>query len=146
MQAIAEYSADCMRWTLADAGDSLEDANFETTTANAVILRLTKELAWIDEMLAPGAGVWEECIPCRLHPLCLSFPCCRVPIGLREDGELTLQDRVFANEINIAVHKAKEAYDNMVFREALKISAYDLGGARDVYRYEDRGFGSPLRV
>ena len=56
LQAIAEYSADCMRWTLADAGDSLEDANFETSTANAVILRMTKELAWIDEMLAPGAG------------------------------------------------------------------------------------------
>ena len=54
--------------------------------------------------------------------------------GLREDGELTLQDRVFANEICIAVHKAREAYDNMMFREALKVSAYDLGGARDVYR------------
>jgi hypothetical protein len=41
---------------------------------------------------------------------------------------------VFANEICIAVHKAREAYDNMMFREALKVSAYDLGGARDVYR------------
>jgi len=54
--------------------------------------------------------------------------------GLREDGELTLQDRVFANEINIAVHKARQAYDGMLFREALKVSAYDLGGARDLYR------------
>lgn len=45
-----------MRWALADAGDALDDANFETTTANAAILRLTKELAWIEEVLAPGAG------------------------------------------------------------------------------------------
>ena len=56
LQAVGEYSADCMRWALADAGDSMDDANFETTTANAAILRLTKELAWIDEVLAPGAG------------------------------------------------------------------------------------------
>ena len=69
-----------MRWALADAGDALDDANFETTTANAAILRLTKELAWVEEMLAPGAG-------------------------LREGGAPTLQDRVFANEIAIAVHR-----------------------------------------
>lgn len=59
-QAVGEYSADCMRWALADAGDSMDDANFETTTANAAILRLTKELAWIDEVLAPGAGEGVE--------------------------------------------------------------------------------------
>lgn len=55
-QAIGEYSADAMRWALADAGDGMDDANFETSTANAAILRLTKELTWIEEMLAPGAG------------------------------------------------------------------------------------------
>lgn len=38
-QAISEYSADAMRWALADAGDGMDDANFETTTANAAILR-----------------------------------------------------------------------------------------------------------
>jgi hypothetical protein len=34
-----------------------DDANFETTVANAAILRLTKELAWAEEVLAPGAGM-----------------------------------------------------------------------------------------
>jgi leucyl-tRNA synthetase len=56
MQAIAEYSSDAMRWALADAGDGMDDANFETSTANAAILRLTKELAWMEEMLGPDAG------------------------------------------------------------------------------------------
>ena len=55
-KAVAEYSADAMRWALADAGDALDDANFETSTANAAILRLTKELGWIEEALAPDAG------------------------------------------------------------------------------------------
>lgn len=56
LQAIREYSADAMRWALADAGDGMDDANFETTTANAAILRLTKELAWMEEQLGPTAS------------------------------------------------------------------------------------------
>ncbi|GBF91225.1 hypothetical protein Rsub_03545 [Raphidocelis subcapitata] len=108
--AVAEYSADAMRWALADAGDALDDANFETSTANAAILRMTKDLAWIEEVLAPGAG-------------------------LREGPADTVQDKVFANEIAIAVHKTKEAYDRLLFREALKSAAYDLANARDLYRF-----------
>lgn len=45
-----------MRWALADAGDGMDDANFETTTANAAILRLSKELAWFEEVLGPAGG------------------------------------------------------------------------------------------
>lgn len=56
-EAIGEYSADAMRWALADAGDGMDDANFESSTANAAILRLTKELAWVEEVLAGGAGL-----------------------------------------------------------------------------------------
>jgi leucyl-tRNA synthetase len=41
-EAIAEYSSDAMRFALADAGDTLEDANFVDDTANAAILKLTK--------------------------------------------------------------------------------------------------------
>lgn len=45
-----------MRWALADAGDTMDDANFVDTTANAAILRLTKELAWAEECLGGAAG------------------------------------------------------------------------------------------
>jgi len=111
-QAIAEYSADAMRIALADAGDAMDDANFEVrastldsaqvhaammleaasiqifvvwlprrkagsappymqlqmhrclsdlcgkqeSVANATILRLTRELAFIDEVLAAAAA------------------------------------------------------------------------------------------
>eukprot|EP00967_Tisochrysis_lutea_P124111 scaffold207238_cov20-Tisochrysis_lutea.AAC.3 len=37
-QAVEEFSADATRWALADAGDGMDDANFETTIANAAIL------------------------------------------------------------------------------------------------------------
>jgi leucyl-tRNA synthetase len=48
---LAKYGADATRLTLADAGDTMDDANFEELTANAAVLRLTKELAWVREVL-----------------------------------------------------------------------------------------------
>ncbi|KAG2497803.1 hypothetical protein HYH03_004074 [Edaphochlamys debaryana] len=108
-EAILEYGSDAMRWALADAGDGMDDANFETTTANAAILRLTKELAWIEECLAPDSG-------------------------LRDGPSDSLADRVFANAMEAAIAATREAYERMAFREALKVAAYDLGNARDVYR------------
>ncbi|CAG11718.1 unnamed protein product, partial [Tetraodon nigroviridis] len=48
-QAIDKFSADGMRLALADAGDTVEDANFVETMADAGILRL---YTWVDEMNA----------------------------------------------------------------------------------------------
>ena len=39
-EAIGKFSADGMRMALADAGDSVEDANFVVTMAEASILKL----------------------------------------------------------------------------------------------------------
>lgn len=48
--AIRKYSADGMRLCLADAGDSVEDANFVEKTAEAGLLRLFAFIDWIEEM------------------------------------------------------------------------------------------------
>lgn len=99
-----------MRVALADAGDGMDDANFEESSANAVILRLTKELAWVEESLASLDA-------------------------LDQGTSSSFFDRVFENEINIAVHRTKEAFEHMLYREALKAGWYDLLNARDSYRY-----------
>jgi leucyl-tRNA synthetase len=49
--AISKYSADGMRLCLADAGDSVEDANFVEATAEAGLLRLYAFVDWIKETL-----------------------------------------------------------------------------------------------
>lgn len=109
-QAILEFGADAMRFALADAGDTLDDANFLDETANAAILKLTKELAWMEESLAPGAE-------------------------LRQGDERALYaDRVFSNDLDVACHRTAAAYDAMQFRDALKNGFYDLQNARDTYR------------
>lgn len=109
-QAIEEFSADATRFSLADAGDGVDDANFVFETANAAILRLTKELAWYEDVLASESSM-------RIGP------------------PSTYADRVFANEINIAVKTTEQHFSNYMFREALKTGFYDLQAARDEYRY-----------
>ncbi|KAL5787066.1 hypothetical protein ACOSP7_004015 [Xanthoceras sorbifolium] len=109
-QAIEEFSADATRYSLADAGDGVDDANFVFDTANTGILRLTKEISWMEEVLAAESS-------------------------LRTGPPSTYADRVFENEINIAVKMTEQHYENYMFREALKSGFYDLQAARDEYRF-----------
>ncbi|CAK9168178.1 unnamed protein product [Ilex paraguariensis] len=109
-QAVEEFSADATRFSLADAGDGMDDANFVFETANAAILRLTKELTWMQEVIAAESS-------------------------LRSGPPSTYADHVFANEINIAVKMTEKNYNECLFREALKTGFYDLQAARDEYRF-----------
>lgn len=51
-EAMQKFSADGMRLCLADAGDSIEDANFVESMADAGILRLYTFIEWVKEVLA----------------------------------------------------------------------------------------------
>ncbi|VAH18178.1 unnamed protein product [Triticum turgidum subsp. durum] len=108
-QAIKEYSSDATRFALADAGDGMDDANFVTETAKSAIMRLTKEIAWMEEVIAAQSS-------------------------LRSGPPSTYADHVFANEINIAVNETEKSYNSFMFRDALKSGFYDLQLARDEYR------------
>ncbi|KAJ4792022.1 Leucine--tRNA ligase [Rhynchospora pubera] len=109
-QAIEKYSTDATRFALADAGDGMDDANFVSDTANSAVLRLTKEIAWMEEVLAAESA-------------------------LRGGEPSTYADRVFANEINFAIRETEKSYEAFMFREALKTGFYDLQAARDEYRF-----------
>jgi leucyl-tRNA synthetase len=58
-EAIEKFGADATRLSLADAGDGLEDANFEEKTANANILRVHTLLGWCDVGLSPSYQTLE---------------------------------------------------------------------------------------
>lgn len=47
-EAVRKFGADATRLSLADGGDSVEDANFDEMTANANILRVHTLLAWCE--------------------------------------------------------------------------------------------------
>lgn len=75
----------------------MEDANFVYDMADAAVLRLYNLLAWSREMVA-----------------------LRDQGSLRSGREFTFADQVFDNEMNSAVHKTFESYEQTLFKEALK--------------------------
>ncbi|KAK9406608.1 leucine-tRNA ligase cytoplasmic [Crotalus adamanteus] len=108
-QAIDKFSADGMRLALADAGDTVEDANFVESMADAGILRLYTWVEWVKEMLAN----WDS---------------------LRSGPARTFNDRVFASEMNAGIIKTDENYEKMMFKEALKTGFFEFQAAKDKYR------------
>ncbi|KAG8769962.1 cytosolic leucyl tRNA synthetase, partial [Serendipita sp. 405] len=107
-QAINKWGADATRLALADAGDGIEDANFDDTTANASILRLHTLIGWCQESADAGAGY--------------------------RTGDLTYHDRVFQEEfINLAA-ETKRHYEATNYKDALKSALYETLMARDWYR------------
>lgn len=108
-QAIDKFSADGMRLALADAGDTVEDANFVETMADAGILRLYTWVEWAKEMVAN----WDS---------------------LRRGPASTFNDRVFASEMNAGIIKTDQNYEKMMFKEALKTGFFEFQAAKDKYR------------
>lgn len=103
-----KYSADAARIALADAGDGIQDANFEEDVADAAVLRLFNNKEWCEEMVKDTE--------------------------LRT-GELNdFQDSLFDNEMNSLVAEAKKHYQETSYKLALKAAYYDFSNARDFYR------------
>ncbi|KAM7320226.1 hypothetical protein ACRRTK_020669 [Alexandromys fortis] len=108
-QAVDKFSADGMRLALADAGDTVEDANFVEAMADAGILRLYTWVEWVKEMLA-------NCD------------------SLRSGPANSFNDRVFASEMNAGIIKTDQNYEKMMFKEALKTGFFEFQAAKDKYR------------
>ncbi|XP_078481637.1 leucine--tRNA ligase, cytoplasmic [Ciona intestinalis] len=107
--ALDRFSADGMRLALADAGDTVEDANFVEKMADAGILRLYTWVEWVKEILNND-------------------------IPLREGPPSTFNDKVFMSEMNIAIKITQVNYNDMMFKEALKTGFFEFQIARDKYR------------
>ena len=83
-EAVDKFGADATRIALADAGDGIEDANFDEKNANAHILRLHTLIDWCEEML-------------------------KEQDKLRTTR--TYHETIFENEINDLVLQTKAAYE-----------------------------------
>ncbi|XP_051955494.1 leucine--tRNA ligase, cytoplasmic [Xyrauchen texanus] len=108
-QAIAKFSADGMRLALADAGDTVEDANFVEAMADAGILRLYTWVEWVKEMVTNQNN-------------------------LRTGPADTFNDRVFISEINSSIIKTEQHYERMMYKEGLKSGFFEFQAAKDKYR------------
>lgn len=94
-ESIGKFSADGTRLCLADAGDSIEDANFVEANADAGILRLYTFIEWVQEMI-------------ETKPL------------LRKGPKDTFNDKVFISEMNLKTKETAEFYEKMLFKDGLR--------------------------
>ncbi|KAK9332090.1 hypothetical protein V1520DRAFT_305060 [Lipomyces starkeyi] len=108
-EIVKKFGADCARISLADAGDSFEDANFDESNANAMILRLYTMREWCEDQV-------------------------KNVDNLRTGPKDSFLDRAFENEMNVLVEVTKKNYDNAFYKAALKTGLYDFQAARDYYR------------
>ena len=104
-----KYGADASRIALADAGDGVNDANFEEDVADTNILRLFTLKEWCEEMV-------------------------REQDQLRTGEFNSFQDALFMNDLNAVTKEAVEQYANTNYKLALKAGLYELTSARDFYR------------
>ncbi|KAF9463322.1 leucine-tRNA ligase [Collybia nuda] len=108
-EAIEKFGADATRLSLADAGDGLEDANFEEKTANANILRVHTLLGWCDDMVKDAPN-------------------------MRQGPRNSYHDLVFEQEVNELINVTQSHYEATNYKDALKFGFYELQSARDWYR------------
>ncbi|KAH9948478.1 leucine-tRNA ligase [Amylocystis lapponica] len=107
-QAVEKFGTDATRLCLADAGDGIEDANFDELTANANILRLHTLIGWCEEMTKEESKLRQ--------------------------GEYNYHDRIFEEEVSELINIADSCYAATNFKEALKYGFYELQTTRDWYR------------
>ena len=111
LQCVEEYSADATRFALADAGDSLEDANFDRSVANQAVTYLFCEEEWIRSVILDAKGG-----------------------RLRVTEDLLFLDRVFENEIDYLIEATHAEFSKMCFREGIHRCWFDMLIIRDLYR------------
>jgi leucyl-tRNA synthetase len=117
---VEKYSADATRFACADAGDSLDDANFSREMADNTILSLINEDTWITETLA---------LP-----------------DLRTSSDLNWMDKILLNETNRLIEATGRNFAAMQFKEGLKQAWFEMIIARNEYRTWCKDCGVPAHA
>ena len=102
---VETYGCDASRITLADCGDSLDDANFLREISNTSISRLYSFENFVKILINE---VWNKKTDFKIND---------------PDGEIELNglfDKIFENNINYLITQAKKGYDEMKYKNVLK--------------------------
>lgn len=119
--AVEKYSADATRVCLADAGDGLDDANFEEAAANKAILKLTALIRYTEEVMNGTVTLREA--------------------GAEVDAGIALFDSIFEAQIDRTIKATDAAFSNAMYREALLYGWHEFSSFRTAY--EDRLGATP---
>jgi leucyl-tRNA synthetase len=121
-EMMEKFGADATRLSCADAGDTLEDGNFQESIANKGINNMH---VFLETMTAMVSG--SEPLDTKGKP----------------DGRFV--DRWFVNEMNRLVEESREHYTNMFYKDALRTAYFEFMAMFDQYRDTCKQFGQPLK-
>lgn len=122
---IRRFGVDPTRMTLADAGDGLDDANFDTDVANASILKLYIFEKWLQDNIK--SSIPDGKVDFKKHA-----------------QNLDLWDQIFLNAINNAIEKATQNYEEMKYKQALKFGFFELQSIKEDYLIAKSGQMNPF--
>lgn len=106
-EAVEKFGADATRVAIADAGDGLDDANFEESVANSSILKLFELNKWCEEMINDAHLVDSEEQYIRMRE---SHQVRNIDV-VQRTGEKGFWDQLFENELNTLVNETKTQYE-----------------------------------
>jgi leucyl-tRNA synthetase len=121
---IDKYGVDATRIAIADAGDSLDDANFDELVAESMILRLYVFERWIAEELK------------KLN--------IQDGVDFSLATEKDLWDRILENEVNYAIEWTTRSYNEMKFKQALKHGFFETQNLKEDYLIAKAGKVNPF--
>lgn len=106
-EAVGKFGADATRIALADAGDGLDDANFDETVANSTILRLFELRKWCEEMVkeAQLVDTPEQYVQARENERLKNYDV------IQRTGPKLFWDEVFENELNGLARDTQTHYE-----------------------------------
>ena len=113
-----DHSADCVRLALANAGDTLSDANLEVSAVDSLILRLASLEHWLQDLKRHFDLLREE-----------------------SDPEVEFHDRVFENKLRETVLRVEAAYERLLFRDVMREGFFGLVHLKDEYKHNCGGKG-----
>lgn len=120
-QSISKYGCDATRFALADAGDSLDDANFDDKVANAAILKLFTLEEWILKHCPKGGIDWAEA----------------------KDSNDLGWDAIVTNELNRIVKDTDAAYAEMKYKYVMIHAFNEMNDLKEAYRIATAGKFNP---
>lgn len=120
-ECINAFGVDASRIGLADAGDTLDDANFDATVANAAILKLFILEEWIV----------KHCPK-------------EVDFEIQSKVEYDSWDKIIMNELTRIVGIVNKAYIEMKFKIVIKHAFNELSSLKEAYLIAKGGKPNPL--
>ncbi|KAF2862508.1 leucyl-tRNA synthetase [Piedraia hortae CBS 480.64] len=135
--ATVKFGADATRIAFADAGDGIEDANFEETVANSNILRMYELRVWCESVIQDARLLKDN----ETYAQVTKQERHKNNDAVQRTGSKMFWDEIFENELNTLVKQTGESYDLSNYKAAVKSGLYDFISARDAYRESTKAAG-----